>query len=226
MLNELSNRVQTGTSISVAHFYNQVYSWMFAGLGVTGLVAYLASMNHAVMAALTKPLVLFPMIFIQFGLVMAISGLTKKISTTGATLLFMLYAAVNGLMFSVIFLAYAKASIATAFFISAGTFGAFSIYGYTTKKDLSTLGSLCIMALFGLIIAMIVNIFVANSLVDWLINIFGVLIFVGLTAYDTQKLRDMALEGERMAIVGSLSLYLDFLNLFLFILDLVGGRKK
>lgn len=219
-------RTQEEGSLASSSFYNQVYAWMCAGLAITAGVAAVTAGNIHLMKVLQNGWALAGIIILQLILVGVISAATKSLNSLAATVLFLLYAAMNGLTLSVIFLVYAKSTIASAFLVSAGTFGAFSVYGAVTKKDLTAVGSLCIMALFGLIVAMIVNIFVANSFMDWIINIFGVLIFVGLTAYDTQKLRDMARQGERMAIVGSLTLYLDFVNLFLFILKLMGGKSK
>ena len=219
------NRSQSD-SMSHASFFNQVYAWMSAGLAVTGVIAWLTANSHQLMATMEKPAILISIIITQFLLVMIIAAATESIGAAGATLLFLFYAALNGLVLSVVFVAYAKATVASAFFVSAGTFAICSIYGAITKKDLTEIGSLCIMSLLGLIIAMIVNIFIANSMMDWIINIVGVLVFVGLTAYDTQKLKVMADEGDRMAIVGSLTLYLDFINLFLFILRLMGGKGK
>jgi FtsH-binding integral membrane protein len=213
--------------LSRAGFFNQVYAWMCVGLALTGVIALAASMSPSILAAIMKPAAMWGIIILQLILVFVVGAAIESISAGVATVLYLLYAALNGLMLSSIFLIYAKATIATTFFITAGTFGACSLYGFVTKKDLSTIGSICIMALFGLIIAMIVNIFVANTAMDWIINIAGVLIFVGLTAWDTQKIKDLAdseYADDRIAIVGSLALYLDFLNLFLFILRIFGGK--
>lgn len=226
MNNSFTTYRTSNNETTLAHFYNQVYAWMSAGLALTGVIAWLTANNVSLMHTMSRPAVLFPVFIVQLILVMVIAGATESMGAMTATLLFMGYAALNGLTLSVIFLVYAKATIAAAFFVSAGTFGICSIYGAVTKKDLTTIGSFCIMALLGLIVAMIVNVFIASTAMDWIINIIGVLVFVGLTAYDTQKLKEIAAGGERLAIVGSLTLYLDFINLLLFILKLMGNKGK
>ena len=155
-----------------------------------------------------------------------------KLSSYNAILLFLLYAVLNGLTFSVIFLVYTSESISSTFLITAGTFGAMSAYGFFTKKDLTKIGSLAMMALIGIIIASVVNMFFKNEMIHWIITYLGVAIFVGLTAYDTQKLKSIAANGfeneesmEKSAIIGALTLYLDFINLFLFLLRIFGTRK-
>ena len=152
-------------------------------------------------------------------------------SSATATLLFYLFSAVNGMMLSTIFLVYSMTAITKTFFITAGTFGAMSVYGYFTSKDLSKMGSFLFMALIGLIIASLVNIFLKSSGLDWIISIVGVLIFVGLTAWDTQQIKTMAMQMPgsqtgRLATLGALTLYLDFINLFLFILRIFGGSSR
>ncbi|HLL89345.1 MAG TPA: Bax inhibitor-1/YccA family protein [Tepidisphaeraceae bacterium] len=211
---------------------NNVYAWMSAGLALTAGVAWMVSQNiDAFLPLLRGPVVLL-LILAQLGLVVAISGAVNRISAGVATGLFLLYAALNGLTLSTIFLVYSGATIASAFIITAGMFGVTSVYGYVTKADLTRLGSLMFMALIGLVIASVVNIFWANSTLHWIINYAGVFIFVGLTAYDTQKLKAIAhqLEGNaamaaRLSISGALRLYLDFLNLFLFLLRILGNRR-
>ena len=173
---------------------------------------------------------MFALFGVEILLVIAISGAINRLSSAAATALFFLFAVVNGLALSPIFIAYTATSIAKTFFITAGTFGAMSIYGYFTSNDLSKMGSILIMALFGLIIASIVNIFVGSDSLGWIISIVGVLIFVGLTAWDTQKIKNMAAmspagsEG-RLATIGALSLYLDFINLFLYLLRFFGASR-
>ncbi len=211
-------------SIPLSRFCNQVYAWMSAGLAVTGISAYVCSQSQAALAFLSNGWGVLGLVILQLILVGTIAGLAKQIGRFGATVLFLAYAALNGLMLSTLLLVYAQSTIASAFFITAGTFAACSVYGMVTKRDLTSLGAFAFMALIGLIIAMVVNVFIANSVMDWIINIIGVLVFVVLTAYDTQKLKDMARDGDE-PINGSLSLYLDFINLFLFILKLVGGGK-
>jgi FtsH-binding integral membrane protein len=175
---------------------------------------------------------LFVLILAELGLVVAISGMIQRINTGVATALFLLYSALNGLTLSAIFIVYAHATIASAFVVTAGTFAAMSVYGFVTKTDLTKFGPILFMALIGLIIASVVNIFMASSGLYWIITYAGVLIFVGLTAYDTQKLKIIAVQTEsnpalaaRLSIAGALSLYLDFINLFLFILRIMGNRR-
>lgn len=166
----------------------------------------------------------------EVGLVIAISGAINRLSSTAATALFFLFAVINGLALSPIYFAYTMGSIAKTFFITAGTFGAMSIYGYFTSNDLSKLGSILYMALFGLIICSVVNIFTKSDTMGWIISFVGVLIFIGLTAWDTQKIKQMAAMSPnasdgRLATIGALSLYLDFVNLFLYLLRFFGGSR-
>ena len=160
-------------------------------------------------------------------MVFILSGRIHKLSTATAALLFYLYAILNGVVFSSIFVVYELGSIAYTFFITAGVFGAMSVYGLVTKNDMTRFGSYCVMALFGLIIATVVNIFVASSTLDWIISFVGVALFIGLTAWDTQKIKNAAYEVEpsqmgKLATIGALSLYLDFINLFLYLLRFFG----
>lgn len=172
------------------------------------------------------------LVIVELALVFTVSGAINRIGTGAATALFMIYAALNGLTLSALFIVYAHASLASAFIVTAGTFAACSLHGFVTKTDLTSLGSFLFMALIGLVIASVVNIFFASSMLYWLITYAGVLIFVGLTAYDTQKLKMIAIQTEgapelaaRLSVVGALSLYLDFINLFLFMLRLMGNRR-
>jgi hypothetical protein len=173
---------------------------------------------------------MFVLIFAELGIVLGLSAGFNKLSATTAAVLFYVYAAINGLMLSSIFLVYTATSIAKTFFITAGTFGVMSVYGYFTNKDLSKFGSYLIMALFGLIICSLVNIFLKSSGFEWIISGLGVLIFIGLTAWDTQKIKEMALMSPesshgRLATLGALSLYLDFINLFLYLLRFFGNNR-
>ena len=169
----------------------------------------------------------------EIGLVMYLSARIQRISFTTATLLFIAYSIVNGLTLSILFMVYTMSSIATTFFITAGTFGAMALFGYITQKDLTRIGSLCGMAVIGLIIAMIVNMFLHNSMMDMVISGIGVLVFVGLTAYDSQKIKQMLTGNDieinettqKIALMGALTLYLDFINLFIYLLRLFGDRK-
>lgn len=217
---------------AIASFFNAVYAWMATGLALTAVVAWWVSTQPQLMAQIFRGPVLLVLILAELGLVVAISWGIQKISAPVATGLFLLYSALNGLTLSVIFIVYTQASIASAFMVSAGTFAAFSLLGFFTTIDLSRMGSLLFMALIGLIIASVVNMFFANSTLYWIITYAGVLIFVGLTAYDTQRLKMIAIgtagEAEmaaRMSVYGALVLYLDFINLFLLILRIMGNRK-
>ncbi|MCG8351588.1 MAG: Bax inhibitor-1/YccA family protein [Chloroflexales bacterium] len=210
----------------------QVYAWMTAGLLVTGAVAmFVAGQPALVRAIFGNSFFFFGLIIAQLAIVWGLSAAIGRISPGLATAIFLGYAILNGLTLSVIFLIYKLPSIASTFFVTAGTFGAMSLYGYTTKRDLSRLGSLLVMALIGLIIASIVNIFWANSTLYWIITYAGVLIFVGLTAWDTQKIKQLSMTATddvsvgRIAILGALTLYLDFINLFLFLLRILGARR-
>jgi FtsH-binding integral membrane protein len=217
----------------VARFFNSVYAWMAAGLAVTAAVAWWVSTQPEIMARIFHGPVLIILIIAQLGLVWAVAGAINRISATAATVLFMVYSALNGLTLSAILLIYANAVIASAFVITAGTFAAMSLYGFVTRRDLTSMGSLLFMALIGLILASVVNIFIPATWLTMAINYLGVLIFVGLTAYDTQRLKSIALQTQnnpalaaRLSISGALKLYLDFLNLFLFILSILGGNRR
>jgi FtsH-binding integral membrane protein len=217
----------------------KVYNYMGIGLVVTGLVSYFSA--QAAVGAdgqltawgsliFQSPL-MWVIAFAPLAFVLVLSFGINKLSGATAQLLFWVFAAVMGLSLSSIFMVYTDASIAKVFFISAATFGAMSLYGYTTKRDLTGIGNFLIMGLIGLIIASIVNIFLASSMLDFAISAIGVLIFVGLTAYDTQKIKNSYDEGlgaevlQKGAVMGALSLYLDFINLFLMLLRLFGNRE-
>ncbi len=229
---------QTPLSIESAvaetqRFMVKVYSWMSFALIVTGLVAMYVAGSEALLSLIFGNTFIFIGLIIgELVLVGALAGWVNKMSANTATLIFLVYAAINGLTFAAIFLLYTAESIATTFFITAGTFGAMSIYGYTTKSDLSGWRNMLMMGLFGLVIASVVNIFLGSSVVYWVTTYMGVLIFVGLTAYDTQKIKNMNIignegtdEDKKEAIMGALTLYLDFINLFLYLLRLFGRRK-
>jgi len=206
-----------------------VYNYMALALGLTGGVALLVVSSPALFQALMP----FRWMFLlgSLGLVFFLSFRIDAIRYSTAQAVFWLYAAVNGLTFSIIFMAYTYESIARVFFITAGMFAAMSLYGYTTKKDLSAWGSFLFMGLIGIIIASVVNIFVASSMLQFLVSIAGVIIFTGLTAYDTQSIKDTYIEGSssevagKRAIFGALRLYLDFINLFIMMLNLMGNRR-
>ena len=218
----------------------RVYVWMTAALCITAAAAFLTVSSPTLLNLIFgNSAAIWVLIIAELGLVIGISAGITRLSPTTATVLFLLYALVNGLTLSVIFFAYELGTITQAFAASALTFGAMSIFGATTKKDLSGLGSILFMALIGLIIASVINIFWANSMMDAIITYVGVFIFVGLTAYDTQKIKNMSQAAEnavemgygdaatprRIAILGALTLYLDFINLFLYILRLFGRSR-
>lgn len=216
---------------TVAGTMKRVYVKMTLGLIVTALVALFCSSSTGYLTFLfNNSWFMWALVIAEFALVFGISGAVNRMSSAAATALFYLFAAVNGAMLCTIFLAYSPGSIAKTFFITAGTFGAMSVYGYFTPNDLSRWGSFLFMALIGLIIASLVNIFMHSSTLDWIISIAGVIIFVGLTAWDTQQIKRMAMEmpGEhlgRLATLGALSLYLDFINLFLYLLRFFGSQR-
>jgi FtsH-binding integral membrane protein len=230
-----SNFTQKQLDISqgVSVYLTKVYNWMAIALLLTGIVAYITSQSEVMVQAIFGSKILFFGIIIgELALVGYISARIHKLSSYNATLLFLAYTVLNGLTMAVIFLAYTSASIASTFMITAGTFGIMSIYGYFTKSDLTKIGNLAFMALIGIIIASVVNMFMQSEMMSWVISYLGVAIFIGLTAYDTQKLKRIAINGfeneesmEKNAILGALTLYLDFINLFLFLLRILGNRK-
>jgi FtsH-binding integral membrane protein len=216
----------------VARFFNSVYAWMCSGLALTAVVAWFVAHSPSVMQSLVSTGAFWVLIIIQLVLVFSISYAINKISPAVATALFLGYAALNGATLAPIFLIYTHTSITVAFVATAGMFGAMSLIGFVTKRDLSSLGSILFMALIGLIIASVVNLFWANSALYWVITYAAVAIFAGLTAVDTWRLKQIALatEGDprlasRLAIVGSLQLYLDFINMFLYLLRILGNRR-
>ncbi len=225
------------TDVSVNAFVRSVYNWMCMGLAITGLIAWYVSGNTAFVDMIKRGNMglFFILMIAELGLVVAISGFISKMKASTATALFILYSGLNGFTMSFIFLAYTASSIASTFFICALTFLACSVYGWTTKKDLTSIGSFMFMGLIGIIIASVVNMFIHSSALYYGISYIGVVVFVGLTAYDTQKIKDMALaqpaglDGEvvrKGAILGALSLYLDFINLFLMLLRIFGNRRN
>lgn len=211
----------------------KVYVWMTLALVITGATAYgVATSPGLMMAIATNKLLFWGLIIAEFGLVVAISAAINKLSLTTATLLFVLYSVINGATLSFIFAIYTMSSIASVFFITAGTFAVMAFIGYTTKKDLTSMGKILLMALIGIIIATVVNIFLKSTGLEMIVSYLGVLIFVGLTAYDSQKIKQMLLmapdagEGaQKLALLGALSLYLDFVNLFIYMLRIFGRRE-
>nr|WP_223844318.1 Bax inhibitor-1/YccA family protein [Elizabethkingia anophelis] len=213
---------------------SKVYGWMSLALVVTGLIAYLVAGSETLITAImANKLLFYGLIIAEFGLVIWLSARIAKMSTTTAIAAFMGYAVLNGLTLSLIFLIYTFSSIALTFFVTAGTFAVMSIYGYVTKTDLTKIGKILMMLLVGIIIASLVNLFLKSPMIYWITTYVGVAVFVGLIAYDTQKIKNYFLElnGDeslmgRMAIMGALTLYLDFINLFLFLLRLFGGGRS
>lgn len=211
-----------------------VYTWMTLALAITGLTAMYMAKSLTFINAMTQNSILFWGILIaEVVLVMYMTARINKISFTTATLLFIAYSILNGVTLSVLFLVYTMSSIATTFFVTAGTFGVMAVFGYITKKDLTRIGSLCIMGVLGIIIASVVNMFLHNSMMDMIISYVGVLLFIGLTAYDAQKIKRL-LSGDdievnestqKIALLGALTLYLDFINLFIYLLRILGDRK-
>lgn len=216
--------------LSFSVLMRKVYSWMALALVITGLTAYgVASSPNMVALIYTNPVVMWGLLLGELALVFGVSGMIRRLSLTTATLLFVLYSVLNGATLSCIFMLYTEALIAKVFFITAGTFAAMAIYGHTTKADLTSMGKILIMALIGVIIATVVNIFMKSAGLELILSYIGVIIFVGLTAYDSQKIKqmlvqygDMGEQGQKLALMGSLTLYLDFVNLFLELLRIFG----
>jgi uncharacterized protein len=213
-------------------FLARVFGWMFAGLAVTGIVAGLIGSNDQLLTDITEnPVILIVVIVAQLGLVIAISAGINRMPYQLAVFLFALYAAMNGFTLSIILEIYTTGSIASAFVVSAGMFGAMATYGYVTGRDLSNLRSILFMGLIGVILGSVLNIFWASSTLYWFVTFAGVLVFCGLTAYDMQKLKQIGSSGmdeetaQKVSIVGALSLYLDFINLFLFMLRIFGSAR-
>lgn len=216
-------------------FIRQVYLWMALALLTTAAVAFSISASPSLMEALFRSRSSFFVLAIAEVLIVGyLSGRIHKMSSQTALLVFAVYSILNGITFSWIFLAYDLGSIASVFATTAGTFGVMCVYGYATKKDLSSIGNLCFMALIGLIIASIVNIFIVNNAFSMIISVVGVIIFVALTAYDMQKIKRMAVSlnhsldedfTTKVSILGALTLYLDFINLFLYLLRLFGKKR-
>jgi FtsH-binding integral membrane protein len=213
-------------------FIRRVYNWMALGLAVTAIVALYAVNSGLIFSLLGNPMVMLLLIVGEFGLVIALSAAIGRFQSSTALFMFFAYSFLNGLTLSTIFLIYTKASIASTFFVTAGTFAAMSFYGYTTKRDLTSMGSFLMMGLIGIIIASFVNFFFSSPAFYWLITYAGIAIFVGLTAYDAQKIKEMAYAGfsgsedeRKGAVIGALRLYLDFINLFLLLLRIFGRRS-
>ena len=228
-------QTETQTQALVNSFVRSVYNWMAIGLSITGFVAFFVANNPTLLQLIYgNPIVQIALFIGTLGMVFYISARIQKIQASTATGLFVLYSALMGAMLSFVFVLYTQTSIASTFFVCAATFVAVSIYGYTTKRDLTSLGSFMFMGLIGIIIASVVNIFLRSPAMHMVISYVGVIVFVGLTAYDTQYIKNMALtqpadvDGavvRKGAIMGALKLYLDFINLFLMLLRIMGDRR-
>lgn len=211
----------------------KVYLWMTLALVITGLTAYYVAHSETLMTAIvTNPLLFWGLAIAEIGLVIGLTAAINKLSLTTATLMFVIYSVINGATMSFVFLVYTYSSVTSVFFITAATFAAMALFGYFTKTDLTSMGKILLMALIGIIIATIVNIFLKSSGLELIVSYLGVLVFVGLTAYDSQKIKQMLLaapdagEGaQKIALLGALSLYLDFINLFLYLLRIFGSRR-
>jgi hypothetical protein len=239
--NFLSNWGQTQVTgaqsgVLVKNFVNNVMTYMAAALAISGVMAYWFGTNAELLSLLFTPtgsmsILGWVVMLAPFGLVLLMGFGYRKLSGTAMLLVFVLYALLMGMSLSFIFLAYTASTIFTTFFITAGTFGLMAFLGYTTSTDLSKMGSILFMALIGLILASVVNWFMNSAALDYVISAAGVLIFTGLTAYDMQKIKQIGMvtdvqteEGNKLALMGALNLYLDFVNLFLFLLRLFGNR--
>lgn len=223
---------QASSGIQV--YMSQVYSWMTIGLAITALVAWFALNNPQIQYILaTNPILFFGLIIAQFGVVIALSAAMRKLSPSAATFMFILYSALTGLTFSLILKQYTQASIVSTFVVTAGMFGAMSFIGYTTKRDLTRMGSFLFMGLIGIVLASLVNLFLQSPAITWMVTYIGVIVFVGLTAYDTQKLKELGEQIDvndtgtlrKYTIFGALTLYLDFINLFIMLLRIIGDRR-
>ena len=217
--------------VGLRQYMLRVYNYMTGGVALTGVVAYLVANSPTMLNAIYGTPLQWVVMLAPLGFVMVLSFGVNRLSPMMAQVLFWAFAAVMGVSLSYIFLVYTHGSIARVFFISAGMFAAMSLYGYTTKRDLTGIGSFLIMGLIGIIIASIVNLFLGSNALGWAISIIGVLVFTGLTAYDTQRIKhqydalDDASIATKKAVMGALSLYLDFINLFLMLLRLLGNRN-
>lgn len=229
----LSREQQLESSMAFPTLMRKVYVWMSLALVITGLTAYYVATSPALVSLIFgSSVVMWGLIIGELALVIGLSAAINKLSLSAATLMFVLYSVVNGATLSTIFFAYTTSSIASVFFITAGTFAAMAAYGYFTKKDLTSWGRILFMALIGIIIASIVNIFLKSSGLNLIVSYLGVLVFVGLTAYDSQKIKEMFLQApdagegmQKLALLGALTLYLDFINLFLHLLRILGSSR-
>ncbi|MBQ9092479.1 MAG: Bax inhibitor-1/YccA family protein [Prevotella sp.] len=235
MVNEMEggSRRNYVPSVSFPALMRKVYTWMTLAMLITGITSYGVATSPGLLEMIFgNRIVFWGLIIAEFGIVIGISGMLHRISAVTATLMFILYSVINGAVLSSIFLLYTMSSIGQVFFITAATFGVMSLIGYTTKTDLTSMGKLLFMALIGIVIATLVNMFVGSTGLQSIISYVGVLVFVGLTAYDSQKIKQMLMEqdadddgAQKLALLGALTLYLDFINLFLYLLRILGSRR-
>jgi hypothetical protein len=221
---------QVDLDVGLRQYMLRIYNYMASALALTGIVAYVFA-NSGYYAAIQHTPLIWVVMLAPFGLVMLLSFGINRLSAAAAQGIFWLYAGLMGISLASVFLVFTGASVARVFFITAGTFAAMSLYGYTTKRDLSRMGAFMFMGLIGIVIASLVNIFIASSALQFAISVIGVVVFVGLTAWDTQSIKEMYYEGDgheiagKKAVMGALRLYLDFVNLFMMLLQLVGVRR-
>jgi FtsH-binding integral membrane protein len=221
---------QIGIDVGLREYMLRIYNYMASALALTGIVAYVFANSGMYMSIARTPLI-YVVMLAPFGLVMLLSFGINRLSAAAAQAIFWLYAALMGISLASVFLVFTGASVARVFFITAGTFAAMSLYGYTTKRDLSQLGSFLFMGLIGIVIASLVNIFIGSTALQFAISVIGVLVFTGLTAYDTQSIKETYYEGDgyemagKKAVMGALRLYLDFVNLFMMLIQLLGVRR-
>jgi len=229
MENNIINLSQDQVKTRQNAFITNIYGLMTGALAITGFIAWYVMNDENLIQKIAPNYMI--LLLLELGVVMGLSFLVNKVSVNVARLLFVVYSALNGLTFGVILSFFTTASIASTFFVTAGTFGIMSLYGYFTKRDLTSMGRILMMALLGIIIASVVNFFLHSPQLYWIVTYVGVVIFVGLVAYDTQKLKAMSvnIQGEEMehkaSIMGALTLYLDFINLFLLLLRVMGRRR-
>ena len=232
-LRGFANERQWEVSAAFPVLMRKVYVWMTLALIITGFTAYGVATTPSVLQAIYGNQILFwGLIIAEFALVLGVTAFINRLSLTTATLLFILYSVINGALMSYIFLAYTRSSVSIVFFVTAGTFATMAAIGYFTKTDLSSMGKILFMALIGLIIATVVNVFLKSDGLTMILSYVGVLIFVGLTAWDSQKIKNMLLEApdvseetQKIALLGALTLYLDFINLFIYLLRILGKKE-
>jgi FtsH-binding integral membrane protein len=219
-----------GIDVGLREYMLRIYNYMASGLALTGIVAYVAA-HSGFYASIARTPVMWLVILAPLGLVMALSFGVQRMRASTAQALFWIYSGLMGLSLAVVFLAFTGTSIARVFFITGGTFAAMSLYGYTTQRDLSGFGSFLFMGLIGIIIASLVNLFIHSSALQFAVSVIGVIVFTGLTAWDTQQIKEIYYEADgdevasKKAVMGALRLYLDFINLFMLLMQLMGTRR-